>query len=277
VAERAFPVSLTLVLLLVLKLTLTPLLIGGASLAARRWGPAVAGWIVALPLTSGPVLFFVALDHGPAFAADAAVGTTLGLGAIVAYSLGFVAASSRGPAAALGAATIAYVVAGFALQAVAGWPYLLLAVLVAIAIFATLRILPVSTGGRSSVRHPAWDLPARVIVGTTLVVGLTTIAPLLGPTVSGIVTTFPVYVSVLTMFAFLGDGRPGALGVLRGALIGLPGTVAFYLPIHFFVVVPGVAPAFALSVAVTSAIGIVALPRARSGAAAVEELEPELV
>ncbi len=31
--------------LLALKLVLTPFLIGGPSLAARRWGPAVAGWL----------------------------------------------------------------------------------------------------------------------------------------------------------------------------------------------------------------------------------------
>jgi hypothetical protein len=262
---------------LLLKLTLTPLLIGGASLAARRWGPAVAGWIVALPLTSGPVLFFVALDHGTAFASGAAVGTTLGLGAIVAYSLGFVAVLSRGPLAALAAATAAYIGAGLVLQAVAGGPYLLLAALVAVSIVAALRILPPSTGGPSSRRHPSWDLPARIIVGTALVVGLTTIAPLLGPTVSGIVTTFPVYVSVLTVFAFLGDGPPAAIGVLRGALIGLPGTVAFYVPIHFMVASAGVAPAFALSIAITSLIGIVALPQARGRAPASEALEPEPV
>ena len=35
---------------LVLKLVLTPLLVGGASIAARRWGPSIGGWIVALPL-----------------------------------------------------------------------------------------------------------------------------------------------------------------------------------------------------------------------------------
>jgi hypothetical protein len=263
--------------LLLLKLTLTPILIGGASLAARRWGPAVAGWIVALPLTSGPVLFFVALDHGPGFAADAAVGTTLGLGAIVAYSLGFAAASRRGPAAALVTATAAYVVAGFALQAVAGWPYLLLAALVVLSILATLRVLPRWSGAPSSSGHPGWDLPARVVVGTALVVALTTIAPVLGPTVSGIVTTFPAYVSVLTVFAFLGDGRVAALGVLRGALIGLPGTAAFYIPIHFFVVSAGVAPAFLLSIAVTSGIGLIALPMARGRAPMAEDLEPELV
>lgn len=263
--------------LLLLKLTLTPLLIGGASLAARRWGPAVAGWIVALPLTSGPVLFFVALDHGTAFAASAAVGTTLGLGAIVAYSLGFAAASRRGPAAALVAATAAYVIAAVALQEVAGWPELLLALLVVLAILGTLRVLPPSTGGPSSGRHPAWDLPARIVVGTALVVGLTTVAPLLGPTVSGIVTTFPVYVSVLSVFAFLHDGRPAAIGVLRGALIGLPGTVAFYLPVHFLVVSPGLAPAFAIAIAITSAIGLVALPQARGGATRADELDVELV
>ena len=81
--------------LLALKLVLTPLLIGGASVAARRWGPATGGLIVALPLTSGPVAFFLALDYGAAFAAEAVVGSLGGLVAIVAFSLAYAAASSR--------------------------------------------------------------------------------------------------------------------------------------------------------------------------------------
>jgi hypothetical protein len=265
------------VLLLALKLTLTPILVGGASLAARRWGPAIAGWIVALPLTSGPVLFFVALDHGAAFAASAAVGTLLGLGAIVVYALAYAAGSARGPALAVASAATAYVAAGFALQAVAGWPVLLLAVLVVAAILATVRVLPPANGGPSSHPHPAWDLPARIIVGTVLVVGLTTIAPLLGPTVSGIVTTFPVYVTVLATFAFLHDGRPAGIGVLRGALIGLPGTVAFYLPIHFLIESAGIAVSFGVSIAVTAVIGFFALPQARGDQASADELDVELV
>src|SRR5918992_1631966 len=63
---------------LVLKLVLTPLLIAAASLAGRRWGPAVSGWFVGLPLTSGPIAFFLALEHGVAFAAAAAVGALAG-------------------------------------------------------------------------------------------------------------------------------------------------------------------------------------------------------
>ena len=53
-------------LLLVFKLLLTPLLIGLVSLAGRRWGPGVSGWLVGLPLTSAPVSLFLTLEQGRA-------------------------------------------------------------------------------------------------------------------------------------------------------------------------------------------------------------------
>ena len=56
--------------LLLIKLLVTPALIGGISLFARRWGPALAGWLVALPLTSGPVVTYVALEHGVPFSVE---------------------------------------------------------------------------------------------------------------------------------------------------------------------------------------------------------------
>ena len=60
---------------LLFKLLLTPTLLGLVSLIGRRWGPAVSGWIIGLPLTSGPVSLFLALDHGTAFASHAAEGS----------------------------------------------------------------------------------------------------------------------------------------------------------------------------------------------------------
>src|SRR5207253_534085 len=50
---------------LLAKVVLTPLLIAAATLAGRRWGPAVGGWLAGLPLTSGPVSVFLALEPGP--------------------------------------------------------------------------------------------------------------------------------------------------------------------------------------------------------------------
>ena len=73
--------------ILVLKLILAPVIIGSASLAGRKWGPAVSGWIVGMPLTSGPVIFFVALSHDATFAYNASLGTLSGGFSLVAFCL----------------------------------------------------------------------------------------------------------------------------------------------------------------------------------------------
>ena len=74
---------------LALKLVLTPLLIAAASLAGRRWGPAISGWLVGLPFTSGPIAFFLALAHGTTFASADAVGTLAGTLSQTAFCLAY--------------------------------------------------------------------------------------------------------------------------------------------------------------------------------------------
>ena len=72
--------------LLLFKLVFTPLLLLAASLAARRWGEAVGGLLVGLPLTSGSVSVFLALEHGPAFAAQATAGSLVAAFSFLDYS-----------------------------------------------------------------------------------------------------------------------------------------------------------------------------------------------
>jgi len=55
------------------KLIVTPIFIGSVTLAGRRWGPAFSGLLMGLPLTSGPISIFLALQYGPAFAASTAL------------------------------------------------------------------------------------------------------------------------------------------------------------------------------------------------------------
>src|SRR5215469_9013779 len=74
-------------MLLALKLFLAPVLIGLVSLAGRRWGPAVGGWLVSLPLTSAPVMLFLAIDQGTAFASRAAQDTLLGIMSVASFCL----------------------------------------------------------------------------------------------------------------------------------------------------------------------------------------------
>jgi hypothetical protein len=49
---------------LALKLSLVPLLIYLVTLAGRRWGPAVAGWLSAFPIVARPILFALTLEQG---------------------------------------------------------------------------------------------------------------------------------------------------------------------------------------------------------------------
>jgi len=101
-----------------LKLLLVPSLMAAVTLAGRRWGPAVAGVLVGLPLTSAPVVFLLALEHGTAFAAQSAVGVLVGLVPLGSFYLayGLLARRARWPACAA-AGWCAYLVAALALRA----------------------------------------------------------------------------------------------------------------------------------------------------------------
>jgi hypothetical protein len=259
--------------LLLVKLLATPLLVGGASVAARRWGPSIGGWIVSLPLTTGPVLFFLALERGPAFAAATTVGTVLGTGAIAGYAAAYLLASRRGPWWAFTAAAAGFAAVSLAVQPVTGAPYLLLVLAVVAAVAVVLGLVPAERIGRSATPHPAWDLPTRIVVGTTLVVGLTAAAETLGPIPSGLVATFPAYVSVLAVFAHLHGGRAAALGVLRGLLAGLFGTITFFVTLHTLLEPAGIPVAFAAAIAGALLVGGLGLRSIRRGTSDVD-VEP---
>lgn len=74
-------------LILAFKLLITPVLIGLVTLAGRRWGAAVSGLLIGLPLTSGPISFILAYQFGAEFASQAAIGGLLGQISICIFCL----------------------------------------------------------------------------------------------------------------------------------------------------------------------------------------------
>ena len=74
-------------MILLLKLVLVPGLIALVTLAGRRFGPRIGGWLNALPMVAGPVLFFLALEQGDLFVARAAEATLAGLAAVAAFAV----------------------------------------------------------------------------------------------------------------------------------------------------------------------------------------------
>ena len=73
--------------MLLFKILLAPVLIALVSLAGRKWGPGIAGWLLGIPLNSGPILFFLVLEQGPDFASRTAIGSLLGILAWAAFSM----------------------------------------------------------------------------------------------------------------------------------------------------------------------------------------------
>src|SRR3989475_3071573 len=196
-------------------------LIGAASVAGRRWGQGVGGWFVGLPLTSGPIVFFLALDHGAAFARAAAVGALAGALAEAAFVLayGWFASRAQWPAA-LGSGCLAFGAATLALQHVAlALVWLFPAVILALAL--AFRLMPRGGEPRGGAPLPRWDIPARMAVTTAPALGITGLAQPIVPRPAGLLATFPLYAAVLTVFAHRLEGPNPAAEVLRGLLLGL--------------------------------------------------------
>lgn len=245
---------------LALKLVLTPLLIGGASLAARRWGSEVGGWLVGVPFTSAPVTFFLAIGPGLHFAAQTAVGTLAGTISQAAFVLAYVWLARRWPWwVCLGAATIAFAAATVLLLGLNATA--LVAFVAAVAVLAmALALMPRRSGAAlSSGELPRWDLPARMLVGTALVVALTAAAPLLGARLAGLIFPYPLYATVLAVFSHHLQGPESAVGVLRGLLLGLFGFAGFFLTIALLLEDSGIAIAFGAAILVALAVQAMSL------------------
>jgi hypothetical protein len=92
-----------------------------------------------------------------------------------------------------------------------------------------------------------------MVVTTVLVVTLTELGPVLGPRLSGVLATFPLYAAVLTVFAHRAGAVP-AVQVLRGLLLGLFSFAGFFLVLGGLIEDLGVAGAFVVATVAALAI-----------------------
>jgi hypothetical protein len=232
---------------LVLKLVLTPALIGIASLAARRWGQAVGGWLVGLPLTSGPIAFFLALERGTSFAEAAAIGSLAGAVAEAAFCVAYARVAARGSwPAAFVAGSLAFAVVAAVLQRPT-FSLLVQALAVCASLVIGLCLLPSGGTDAASGPPPRWELPMRMASATVVVLLITGFAGALDPRLSGILATYPVYAAILTVFAHR-TGTAPAVQVLRGLLLGLFAFAAFFVILGASIERVGIATAFVLAI-----------------------------
>ncbi len=230
------------------KLALVPAAVWVASLAARRWGHAVSGYLGGLPLIGGPITLYLAIDHGPAFAAQSALVTLAAVLGQAAHLLAFAHAGrvARWPLA-LAAGWLSYAVVSTAVSRLALTPLLALA-LGGGGLLAAWRFLPRAAGAAALPSVPAAELWLRLAAAFALAALILWSAEAFGPVVSGILLSVPVSGSILPPFTLALYG-PGALArLMRGFVMGLASFAAFFLVVAAAAPAWGTAATFAAAV-----------------------------
>ena len=234
---------------LALKLTLVPAFIAAITLAGRRWGPAVAGWLSAFPVVSAPILFFIAIEQGATFAATAAVGTLSAVPAILAFGISYAWAALR-------YSWRISLIAGFAAYALAVTslsfcrPSLSMAIpAVMAALLIAPRLYPSSARRIPQASMPPRDLAWRMLAGALLVLLVTHYSARLGPQLSGVFAMFPVMASVLVVFSHRHAGAAFAIQLLRGMVLGYYGFAGFCLVLALALPVMSLGPGFLAALA----------------------------
>lgn len=254
---------------LIFKLTLTPLLIGIVSLAGRRWGPVVSGWLVGLPLTSGPVVLFLALDQGKSFAAASAQAIMMGIISVGVFCLTYSwLARHWGWLPTVLVGWLMVVLSTWALQQISvGVLPAFIAVVVVLG--GVLVLLPRTPGAQAMIRAAGWDIPLRMVVATAFVLTLTGLAQTLGPHLSGLLAPFPIFASILAVFTHRLQGGATASKLLRGVVTGSFSFAGFFLVVAVLLQPAGILITFLCASAVAlgvHAISLWLLRRDRAGA-----------
>ena len=233
--------------MLLFKILLAPVLIALVSLAGRRWGPGVSGWLLGIPFNSGPILFFLVLEQGAQFASRTAVGSLLGILAWAAFTLAYAYACLKLPwwLSTLIGWTVYFVVATLllfvTLRVVPAF------IVVSIALGLTVWVFPKAVMLQSSTSYGRYDLWLRMATASFMVVTLTDFAKILGPMASGILSAFPAYTTILAVFSHR-QGAEAAVHVLKGVAVGLYTAATFFLILSPALLHLSATAAFALAI-----------------------------
>lgn len=237
--------------MLILKLILVPALIGVITLAGRRWGPAVAGWLSGFPVVTGPILLFVALEQGAQFASVTAAGALAGGMAWLSFALGYAWAATRvNWLASLLAGLSAFGAVGTAMIFSAP-RFLVAAVMIIAAVLLAPFLFPRMTQPIGAVRSSAVELFARMAAGCLMTVAVTHLSPALGPRFSGLLAVFPVMGIVLAAFSHRTSGNIFTIRLLRSMVYGFYAFIAFCLTVTLALPVMAVGVAFSLALCIS--------------------------
>lgn len=212
-------------LMLAAKIAAAVVIVVAASRATERAGPFLGAMIATLPVSTGPVYVFLAIDHGAAFVSESALMSLASTAGIVAFVAAHALAAPRcATPASLALATLAWLAVALALQA-RGWSFAEVCLLCAGAFILAIRGLRRFAVALEAppVARARFDLALRALLVAAVVVATTFASHALGPAVTGVLATYPVVFTCLVLILQPRCGGRFTASVLVNGLKGLLG------------------------------------------------------
>ncbi|WP_449440890.1 MULTISPECIES: hypothetical protein [Pseudomonas] len=239
--------------MLLLKLLVIPGFLLLISLAGKRWGPSVAGWLSGLPVVVGPILFFLAIEQGEVFAAQSASAALSAMFAMIAFCVTYAQVAQRtGWPWALTVSLLVWATAAVVLSVIP--PSLTFSVIAAAtALLAAPYLFPTVQPIVSGSATKSDKLLLRMIAGALLTLAVTLLASTVGERWSGLLAVFPVLGSVMAVFSQQTRGPAFTAALLRATATGMYSFAAFCLVLALTLPVMGLS-GFGVGVAVSVAM-----------------------
>ncbi|WP_050526289.1 hypothetical protein [Pseudorhodobacter aquimaris] len=219
----------------------------GITLSVERLGPKIGGALAGLPIVIGPAFFFIVRDHSIEFSANAAAASLISLAATQAFLLAYIFVAARSRAAIL-AATLAWAVCAWGLSWVAPSPWtgllIFLPAMIAVRILSRRFVRPF-TPGRA--KGTLTLLVIRGVAAGLLVAGVTAASWQLGPVWAGLLISYPVGLTVISMTIHHRSGADMVISTLRAVMLGVLSPVAFTFVLAVLLEPLGPVLAFALA------------------------------
>jgi len=179
--------------------------------------------LAGFPVVTGPILYFLAIEQGSAFAAIAAKGSLLAVVACVGFGIVFSLSALRfswESSLVLGW-TGWLVIAGVFTVVPVPLPLFACVTLAILAAWLGRRVVSVQRGvAPAGSALPRSELMARMVAGALQVLIVTTIASVVGTQWAGLMAMFPVLGSVLGVFSLRRNGPLYVAQLFRGMFLG---------------------------------------------------------
>ena len=196
------------------------------AVVSERVGPFFGAMVASLPVYTGPVYVFLALDHPPAFLAQVATASVAAFAVIPVYLLiyGLMAHAGRSMLLSLAASSEVWLAVAIFVQ-LYDWS-LPEALLFAVPIFSAALLLaprfmdavPLKAGARSWI-----DLAVRVLLVTIVVGIVNAMSPFVPAQLTGILSIMPTVTTSLILVLHNRIGGPATAALLAHSIGGLIG------------------------------------------------------